>query len=132
MKSILLSLTVSIFMILSLNAFAETPTTDTSITNTPTTNTPAANTSTITKMTISGEPVVVTQSGTDYVLPGTTTYTTKSDYYFIDVNGKKQVCYREVQSTFAGINPVDLSLKIGNDTVSVKCYDFSLNYFIVQ
>lgn len=110
MKTIFLSLGASILMIFSLNAFSET----------------------VTKMTISGVPVVVTKSGNTYMLPGTTTYTTTSDYYYIDVNGEKQVCYRNVQSTFAGINPVDLSLKIGNDEVSVKCYTYSPDYFIVK
>lgn len=87
---------------------------------------------TITKVTISGEPVVVTKSGDFYMLPGSTTYTTKSDYYYLDVEGKKQVCYREVQSTFAGVDPVDLSLKIGSDTIAVYCYPSTSEYFIVQ
>jgi hypothetical protein len=91
-----------------------------------------ADTTTVTKVTISGEPVVVTKSGDMYTLPGSTTYTTKSDYYYLDVEGKKQVCYREVQSTFSGVNPVDLSIKIGNDVVTVHCYAYSPDYFIVQ
>jgi len=110
MKTIFLSLVTSIFMILSLNTFADT----------------------VTKMTISGEPVVVTKSGNFYTLPGSTTYTTTSDYYYINADGTKEVCYRDVQSTFAGINPSDLSLKIGNDIVSVHCYTYSPDYFIVK
>lgn len=109
MKTIYLNLVITVFMIFSLNAFAD-----------------------VTKMTISGEPVVVTKSGNYYTLPGSTTYTTTSDYYYINADGTKEVCYREVQSTFGGMNPSDLSLKIGNDVVSVHCYTYSPDYFIVK
>lgn len=108
MKKIILGAAASLLMLGSLNVFAD-----------------------VVKVNISGEPVTVMKSGDVYTFSGTTTYTTTSDYYYISVDGKRQVCYREVQSTFAGISPVDLSLKIGSDTVAVHCYDYSPEYFNV-
>lgn len=98
-------LATTILMILSLNVFADATTTTTTIT---------------------GTPVNVDVSGNTYTINGTTTYTTKSDYYYVMTpDGNKQVCYREAQSTYAGVNPVDVSLKIGNDLLSVHCYAYA-------
>lgn len=105
MKTVFLSLASSILMILCLNTFADTTTVKTT--------------------TITGNPDEVTVSGNTYTLPATTTYTTKSDYYYVVTpEGNKQVCYREVQTTYSGTNPIDASLKIGNDLISVHCYAY--------
>jgi len=74
-------------------------------------------------VTITGDPVKIDKSGDFYVLPTGSTYTTTSDYYYVIVDGKNRVCYREAQpQTSASADLLDLSLKIGVDTVPVHCY----------
>lgn len=86
------------------------------------------------KIIISGEPVVIEKSGDYYSFPtnSATTYSPRSDYYYVSVDGTQRVCYRETQPALAGVNLMDMSLKIGSDTVAVHCYTYSPEYFTTQ
>jgi hypothetical protein len=107
MKKVILIFTTFTLAFLSLNTFAQ-------------------------KLTITGQPVTIERSGDYYVLPANTTYTATSDYYYVDVSGTKRVCYREVQPALASANLVNLSLRVGTDTVAVNCYTYTPDYFITQ
>lgn len=107
MKNLLLKIIFPVLFFLSFSAFAD-------------------------KIIISGKPVAITQSGTVYMVPTTSTYTTSSDYYYVTMGNEQRVCYREAQPSLASIGLMDISLRIGSDTVAVHCYTYSPDYFTVQ
>lgn len=84
------------------------------------------------KVIISGKPIVVTPNGSYYAVPADSSYTPRSDYYYVTVNGTDRVCYRETQPNLVGVNLLDLSLRIGSNNVTVHCYDYSPDYFTTQ
>lgn len=84
------------------------------------------------KITISGEPIVVQQQEDYYVPSTTTTTTTSGDYYYYSFGDTKRVCYKEVQPGLAKIDAGIFKVKLGADTVSVHCYNYSPDYFVVQ
>lgn len=84
-------------------------------------------------VTIKGEPVVVEKQGDVYTVPTTATTVTSNDsYYYFTVDNTKRVCYKTVQPGLSSVDLGTLSVKIGQDTVSLHCYAFSPDYFTVQ
>lgn len=85
------------------------------------------------KITIKGQPVVIEQQGEVYV-PATTTYTTVTtdDGYYFTVNNEKRVCYRTVQPGLASLDLGIFAVKLGPDTVSLHCYSYSPDYFVIE
>lgn len=88
----------------------------------------------VAKTTIKGEPVVVTEErvGNDvvYVSPS---FTTKQDYYYVTMGKKQQVCYETVPDTLASVNAAGVfTFRIGGQPVSVHCYTYSPDYFVVE
>lgn len=82
------------------------------------------------KIVISGEPVVVEKQADVYV--PATTVTTSDGYYFFSVDNSKRVCYKEVQPSLAKVDLGLFAVKLGNDVVSLHCYDYSPDYFVVH
>lgn len=80
------------------------------------------------KITITGEPVVVTEHGSVYV-PATTL--SPADSYFFSVDNAKRVCYKDVQPGLASVDLGVISVQVGADNVSVHCYTYSPDYFVM-
>lgn len=84
------------------------------------------------KIVIKGDPVVVEKQGEMYVVPSSATVTTvSSDPYLFTVNDTKEVCYKEVQPALAKVDLGIMKFKMGNDSVSMHCYTYSPEYFVV-
>lgn len=81
------------------------------------------------KIIIKGEPVVVEKQGDVYMVPSTTVVS--GPEYFFTVNNTKQVCYKEVQPALSKVDLGIVAFKIGQDTVSLHCYTYSPDYFVV-
>jgi len=83
------------------------------------------------KVTITGEPVVLQQEGDVYALPKG--YTTTNSYYYVTVDGTKRVCYLEKQPTLTVLDK-DLTLidvQVDGKKVKWNCYPFDETYFEV-
>lgn len=105
MKTSFLSIIASSIMLFSMSAFAD-------------------------KVTITGEPIVVQEEAGVYV--PSTTVTMDQDYYYFTVDGTKRVCYRDVQPTLTQLTAQPFSVRIGGETVTLQCYDYNTEYFVVQ
>ncbi|GGI88341.1 hypothetical protein [Legionella impletisoli] len=81
-------------------------------------------------ITITGEPISIHQEGDVYV-PATTVVAEK-DYYYFTVDGAKRVCYHEVQPNLADLTVHPFQVRLGGDVVTLQCYDYSPQYFVVH
>lgn len=72
-------------------------------------------------------PVVVEQRG-DVYIPSSAVSSTQSDYVF-EVNDAKRVCYKEVQPGLSKIDLGTMTVRAGEDQVTLYCYDYSPDYF---
>lgn len=82
------------------------------------------------KIVVTGNPVVVEQQG-DFYVPATTV-TSTNDYYYFTFGNTKRVCYREVQPALAKLDFIIFKVRVGSDVVSMHCYDYNADYFVVE
>ena len=82
------------------------------------------------KVTISGDPVTLEKRGDVYYVPDT--YKTTSDYYYVNVDNTKRVCYGSAKPEFAQLHGSPLMVEIGGEKRTWQCYDYSPDYFTVQ
>ncbi|KGP64257.1 hypothetical protein EP47_04190 [Legionella norrlandica] len=82
------------------------------------------------KITITGSPIAVHEEGGTYVT--TTTVAPGQDYYYFTFDGTNRVCYQDVNPSLVSLNAAVFKVKIGSDVVSLHCYDYSPEYFVIQ
>lgn len=82
------------------------------------------------KITITGEPVVIMEEQGVYVPQ--TDLKTEQDNYFLTMNDTRVVCFTEVNPTLVDLNANILQVKVGEETMSLHCYDFSPDYFVIE
>lgn len=82
------------------------------------------------KVIITGSPVVVNEEAGVYV--PTTTVTTGRDYYYFTVGGAQRICYQEVNPTLSTLTANPFQVRINNQVVTLQCYDYSPDYFVIQ
>lgn len=85
------------------------------------------------KIVITGAPITVEEQNDVYVPQGTvTTTTTTSDYYYYTFGDTKRVCYKEVQPALVSMDAGVFKFKMGESVVSMHCYNYSPDYFVVE
>lgn len=82
------------------------------------------------KVVITGSPIVVHDEQGTYVT--TTTVDPGRDYYYFTIDGTNRVCYQQVNPSLVDLNAAMFKVKIGDDVVSLHCYDYSPDYFVIQ
>lgn len=85
------------------------------------------------KIIIKEKPVTVVKEGSVYVVP---TQTDDSDYYYLDVDNTKRVCYKTIQTepTFSKLKSEPLTVKMSGstDTITLHCYTYDPEYFTTE
>ncbi|QDP71625.1 hypothetical protein FOG18_03055 [Legionella israelensis] len=82
------------------------------------------------KVVITGEPVVVHEIQGVYV-PTTTVVSTR-DYYYLTISGTNRVCYDETNPALVDVNVGEYRVRLGDHVVTLHCYEYSPQYFIVE
>ncbi len=83
------------------------------------------------KITLTGAPVVVTEQGGVYV--PATTVTTGQDHYFFTINDTRRICYEQVNPILpTKVNAGLFQVQIGDSVVSLHCYTYDPEYFVIQ
>lgn len=82
------------------------------------------------KITITGSPIVVNEEQGTYVT--TTSVEPGRDYYYLTIDGSNRVCYQQVNPSLVSLNAAVFKVKLGNDVVSLHCYDSNPEYFVIQ
>ncbi|WP_419418960.1 hypothetical protein ACNVED_10445 [Legionella sp. D16C41] len=92
------------------------------------------------RIVITGEPVVLQQSGSGnavvYTLPAdtasTATTTTATNYHYVTVNGTNRVCYASTQPNLANVDMVTINVTTNGTTSPWYCYAADTTVFDVQ
>jgi hypothetical protein len=82
------------------------------------------------KIIIRGHPIILEKQGDVYYVPGD--YKSTTTYYYVTVNGAKQVCYLEKQPTLSALNASTLEVNYNGSTLNWICYPLDVNYFQAQ
>ena len=80
------------------------------------------------RIAITGSPMVVTKNQDGVWVSGTALQPT-GDYYYLTMDNAKRVCYKEVNPALANLTPTPYNVKVGENVVSLQCYDYSPDYF---
>lgn len=79
------------------------------------------------KIVIMGTPIILENQGSGYVVPKN--YTIVTSYYYVILNGTKQVCYIDKQPALSALNIKNIDVTYKGSTMSWICYPFDNNYF---
>ncbi|STX29453.1 Uncharacterised protein [Legionella beliardensis] len=95
----------------------------------------AATTTTTEKVVITGEPIVLQQTGSGdavmYTLPADAVSTTTT-YHYVTVNGTNRVCYSSAQPNLGNIDMVTINVSSGGTTSPWYCYAADTTVFEIQ
>lgn len=83
-----------------------------------------------TRIIITGQPVVLEKQGDVYYVPHD--YKTTTSYYYVSLNGTRQVCYLDKQPDLTSLNTSTLQVNYNGSTLSWVCYPLDPNYFEAQ
>ncbi len=89
------------------------------------------------RVVITGEPVVLQQSGTGdavvYTLPADAAATaTTTTYHYVTVNGTNRVCYSSTQPNLGNIDMVTINVSVNGTTMPWYCYAADTTVFDIQ
>jgi hypothetical protein len=79
------------------------------------------------KILISGVPVVLEKQKDNYSLPNN--YKMNTSYYYVIVDGARQVCYLDKQPELSALNIQMINVRIKSSLIDLVCYPFDPNYF---
>lgn len=82
------------------------------------------------KITITGEPVVITEDNGVFV--PATTVTDTQDYYYFTMGDAKRVCYKDANPSLVNVTATPVKVRVGTNVVTLQCYDYNTDYFVVQ
>jgi hypothetical protein len=87
------------------------------------------------KVVITGEPVVLQQSGSGdtmtYTLPANAASTTTT-YHYVSVNGTNRICYTSTQPNLGSIDMVTINVSAGGTASPWYCYAADTTVFDIQ
>ncbi len=79
------------------------------------------------KIIITGQPIILEKQGDIYFVPND--YATTTSYYYVSVNGERQVCYIDKQPELSALNTSTLEVNYNGSLLSWVCYPLDPNYF---
>ncbi|AHE66278.1 hypothetical protein [Legionella oakridgensis] len=82
------------------------------------------------KIAITGQPIVVQEEQGVYV-PAAPVAVDR-DYYYLTLGGTNRVCYQNVNPALVDVNAGVFSVRLGDEVVSLHCYDYNPDYFVIQ
>ncbi|WP_165831643.1 hypothetical protein [Legionella qingyii] len=80
-----------------------------------------------TKIVITGTPIILEKQGDVYYVPND--YKSTTSYYYVSLNGARQVCYIDKQPELSALNTTTLEVNYNGSTLTWVCYPFDTNYF---
>lgn len=80
-----------------------------------------------TKIVITGEPIVLQKQGDVYYVPND--YKSTTSYYYVNLDGTRQVCYLDKQPELSALNTSTLQVNYNGSALSWVCYPLDTNYF---
>jgi len=84
-----------------------------------------------TAMALTGNPNLVNEEQADAQMHAPTYQTSDygSNYYYVQIKGKQQICYNHEKSPVKGVNGVTVNAQIGHTIQKLYCYDANQEYF---
>ncbi|QMT60876.1 hypothetical protein [Legionella sp. PC997] len=79
------------------------------------------------KIVITGTPIFLEKQGDVYYVPND--YKSTKSYYYVNLNGARQVCYMDKQPELSALNHTTLEVNYIGSTLSWICYPLDTNYF---
>nr|MBN5937158.1 hypothetical protein [Legionella anisa] len=79
------------------------------------------------KIIITGQPIILEKQGDIYYVPSD--YQFSKTYYYVSVNGKRQVCYIDKQPELSALDTSTLQVSYSGSSVTWVCYPLDPNYF---
>ncbi|KTC91768.1 hypothetical protein [Legionella cincinnatiensis] len=79
------------------------------------------------KIVIIGNPVILEKQGNFYYLPNR--YTITTSYYYVILDGVRQVCYIDKQPALSALNTKHIDVNYKGSTMTWICYPYDNNYF---
>ncbi|WP_174223914.1 hypothetical protein [Legionella bozemanae] len=79
------------------------------------------------KIIITGQPIILEKQGDVYYVPSD--YKSTTSYYYVSVNGVRQVCYIDKQPELSALNTSTLEVNYNGSSLSWVCYPLDTNYF---
>ncbi|MCE0724417.1 MULTISPECIES: hypothetical protein [Legionella] len=81
------------------------------------------------KIIITGQPIILEKQGNIYYVPSD--YQSTQSYYYVSVNGKRQVCYIDKQPELSALDTSTLEVNYHGSSLTWVCYPFDSNYFVI-
>lgn len=81
------------------------------------------------KVIIKGEPVTIEKRDNVYYVPDS--YRPTGDYYYINAEGTKRVCYKEKQPNIS-LEVTPFEVEMGGKRYTWTCYNSDATYFEIQ
>lgn len=82
------------------------------------------------KIVITGQPIVLQKQGDVYYVPSD--YQSTTSYYYVTLNGARQVCYLDKQPTLSALDNSTLIVNYNGSNLNWVCYPLDPNYFQTQ
>ncbi|KTD01836.1 hypothetical protein OQJ19_12685 [Fluoribacter gormanii] len=79
------------------------------------------------KIVITGTPIILEKQGDVYFVPND--YKSTTSYYYVSLNGARQVCYIDKQPELSALNTTTLEVNYNGSTLTWVCYPLDTNYF---
>ncbi|KTD40586.1 hypothetical protein [Legionella parisiensis] len=79
------------------------------------------------KIIITGKPIILEKRGDIYYVPND--YESRKSYYYVIVNGVRQVCYMDKQPELSALNVSTLEVNYIGSSLTWVCYPLDPNYF---
>ncbi len=79
------------------------------------------------KIVITGQPIILEKQGDVYYVPND--YKSTTTYYYVNLNGTRQVCYIDKQPELSALNASTLEVNYNGSELTWVCYPLDLNYF---
>lgn len=79
------------------------------------------------KVVIIGNPVILEKQGSVYYLSNR--YTVTTSYYYVILDGQRQVCYMEKQPALSALNTKTIDVNYRGSSMTWICYPYDTNYF---